>query len=72
MCKLNGYLSSICLSVCLSVSLSLTDSLTQEMPSEEDIRDIVTEFHVLQHVGAHNNIVALIGASDFKGTHTHT
>ena len=40
------------------------------MPSEDDIRDIVTEFHVLQHVGAHNNIVALIGASDFKGTHT--
>ncbi|XP_019863318.1 PREDICTED: fibroblast growth factor receptor 3-like isoform X1 [Amphimedon queenslandica] len=37
------------------------------LPSEEDMRDIITEFNILKHVGRHDNIVGLLGASEHNG-----
>ena len=37
------------------------------LPSEEDMRDIITEFNILKHVGRHENIVGLLGASEHNG-----
>lgn len=37
--------------------------------SDEDEKDLILELKVMQHVGAHPNIVSLLGAAVHEGTH---
>lgn len=41
--------------------------LPVDVATEEEERDIITEFKVLQRVGFHPNVVNLIGASVHEG-----
>lgn len=38
-----------------------------DIASEEDEKDIISELAVLQHVGAHPNVVSLLGATAHEG-----
>ena len=38
-----------------------------DIASDEDEKDIISEMKVLQHVGAHPNVVSLLGASIHAG-----
>ncbi len=44
------------------------DFFTSDVHSDEDEKDIISELKVLQHVGAHPNIVSLLGVSIHEGT----
>ena len=38
-----------------------------DLASDDDEKDIISEMRVLQHVGAHPNVVGLLGASVHQG-----
>ena len=44
-----------------------TCTLFIDLATEEEERDLITEFKVLQRVGFHPNVVNLIGASIHQG-----
>lgn len=42
-----------------------------DVASDDDEKDIISELKVLQHVGAHPNVVSLLGASIDNGKIFH-